>query len=94
MTVFLEHLHHQRRDIVAPRFLQGNLHQPLRHVDAGLHRFRGTQKLDQLLVVKSIHQAVRAEQKNISRLVGHRTDLRLDELVPGASAFWSTLRRG
>ena len=71
------HPHHHRRGVVAA----GVFHGDSTSIFAGLVL---AQHVHDLMVVEPIHQAVRAEQKDVAAPAAHRADLRIHKLVSAA----------
>src|SRR5581483_7827037 len=76
----LDDSHNQRRRVVASAAGDGFVRQLRRAVAIG-GPVQRPQSLLQLRVEKPVHEPVGAEEKKITRLVGHRANLGFDELV-------------
>jgi len=83
----LDSLNHERGRVVATGFCHALVHQMMCNIGSRGGGLRRAQHFSDALIVGAVHQAVRAEQKNVTWLIGHRAHLRVHKLVASTESF-------
>ena len=81
LSPVVENFDHEGGGIILARSLHGGVDETLGRCLEGLGGIGGAQTLEDLSVIKTFRDSVGAEQKNVARLVTHRTHLGIDELI-------------
>jgi hypothetical protein len=80
-------LNHDRGRVITAGYIYGSSHEPLRDVLVLLPGSGRTQNLEDLIVVKTLDQAIAAEQEKVVSVVANGADLGVNKLVTSTEGF-------